>query len=144
MTRARTTQRRNSRAAARAGLAVFATTLIASCKLDMIVFSGDVVSEYKLPVTVVPDSLRREVTFTSGGETIYGYMLRQPGSVPRVTMLYSHGKGGNLSQDVEWTHAEFLWQAGFNVLTYDYRGFGRSTGTQNQQRSIQMGLKFYY
>jgi fermentation-respiration switch protein FrsA (DUF1100 family) len=113
-----------------------AVAFLAACKLDTIVFSGDAVKVYELPATVVPDSLRREVTFTSAGETLYGYWLRQPGSAPQVTVVFSHGKGGNLAQDEEWAHAEMLWRSGFNVLTYDYRGFGRSTGTSEDETTL--------
>ncbi len=137
MTRTRTTRVRIARAAFSTALGLLTLALNTSCKIDTIVFSGDVVSEYKLPITVVPDSLRREVTFKSEGETIYGYVLRQPGSAPRLTMLYSHGKGGNLAQDDEWSRAEFLWKAGFDVLTYDYRGFGRSTGTSKDETTLE-------
>lgn len=106
------------------------------CTLDAVVFSGNALDAYKIPATIIPDSLRREVTFPSGSETLYGYWIRQPGPAPRLTVIYSHGKGENLARDIEWTHAEFLWQAGFDVLTYDYRGFGRSTGTSEDERTL--------
>lgn len=109
---------------------------MAACQLDSVVFSGDAVDAYRLPQTVVPDSLRREVTFTSSGHTLYGYWLRQPGPAPRLTIVFSHGKGGNLAQDVEWEHAEVLWQCGFDVLTYDYRGFGRSGGSSEDETTL--------
>lgn len=108
----------------------------AACQLDSVVFSGDAVDQYRLPPTVVPDSLRREVTFTSGGHTLFGYWLRQPGTAPRLAIVFSHGKGGNLAQDVEWEHAETLWQCGFDVLTYDYRGFGRSEGRSEDETTL--------
>jgi len=117
-------------------LAVLGALTLSACKLDSIVFSGDATDAYVLPGTVIADSLRRELTFTSGGETLYGFWLRQPGAAPRVTTIFSHGKGGNLSQDEEWAHAEMLWQAGFDVLTYDYRGFGRSTGASKDETTL--------
>jgi fermentation-respiration switch protein FrsA (DUF1100 family) len=85
---------------------------------------------------VVPDSLIEPVTFTSGGETLHGYWLRQPGAAVRLAAVFSHGKGGNLSQEVEWRHAEGLWQAGLDVLTYDYRGFGRSSGSSEDETTL--------
>jgi fermentation-respiration switch protein FrsA (DUF1100 family) len=124
------------------GAALFAvlvlpgTVVLTSCKLDAIVFSGDKVGQYSLPATVVPDSLIEPVTFTSGGETLHGYWLRQPGAAVRLAAVFSHGKGGNLSQEVEWRHAEGLWQAGLDVLTYDYRGFGRSSGSSEDETTL--------
>ena len=113
-----------------------AVALVAGCKLDSIVFSGNAVTSYTIPPTVVPDSLRREVQFASGSETLHAFWLRQPGAAPRVTVVFSHGKGGNLSEHAEWSHAEVLWQSGFDVLTYDYRGFGRSTGTSKDETTL--------
>ncbi|MDQ8165393.1 MAG: alpha/beta hydrolase [Gemmatimonadota bacterium] len=125
-----------------------ASTIVAtSCKLDSIVFSGDAVETYEIPATVIPDSLHSEVQFTSGGETLFGYHLRQPGAATRLGILFSHGKGGNLAQDEEWAHAVVLWRAGFDVLTYDYRGFGKSTGKSEDETTLiadaQAALAFF-
>jgi fermentation-respiration switch protein FrsA (DUF1100 family) len=120
---------------ARAGL--FVALLAASaCKLDTTVFSGDAVKQYTIPATIIPDSLRREVQFTSGGNAIFGLWMSQPGSSPRITVVFSHGKGGNLEQAEEWEHAEMLWRSGFNVLTYDYRGFGKSAGRSEDETTL--------
>jgi fermentation-respiration switch protein FrsA (DUF1100 family) len=121
---------------ARALLSAGALVALAACKLDTTVFSGDVATSYDLPATVIPDSLRREVQFISAGQTLYGYWLRQPGSAARLTVVFSHGKGGNLAQDDEWSHAEMLWQSGFDVLTYDYRGFGKSGGDSEDETTL--------
>lgn len=120
----------------RAALSLLAAAVLAGCKLDTIVSSGDEVAAYVLPGNAVPDSLRREVTFLSGRDTLHGFWLRQPGQAPRVTMLFSRGKGGNLAAESSWSHAEYLWQSGFNVLLYDYRGFGRSTGTSKDETTL--------
>lgn len=122
--------------ALRTFLLLSATFVPTSCKLDTIVFSGDKLKAYAITSVVVPESLRKEVTFASGGESIHGFWLRQPGNAPRLTVIFSHGKGGNLAQDVEWSHAEYLWQSGFDVLTYDYRGFGRSGGTSKDETTL--------
>lgn len=132
---------RTHAAFAPAALALATSALMGACKLDTIVFSGDKLDSYTLPVTVIPDSLRKEVTFPSGGETLHGFWLRQPGSAPRLTVVFSHGKGENLAGSTEWSHAEFLWQSGFDVLTYDYRGFGRSTGTSEDELTIAADVR---
>jgi len=106
------------------------------CKLDGLVFSADKVDAYNYTSTIIPDSLRREVQFPSGGETLHGMWIRQPGSGPRLTLVYSHGKGTNLADDTPREHAEALWQAGFEILVYDYRGFGRSTGTSKDETTL--------
>jgi pimeloyl-ACP methyl ester carboxylesterase len=117
-----------SRSASDLACAVALLCLISACKLDSVVFGAEKTDAYVLPQTVVPDSLRREVTFPSGSETLHGFWLRQPGASSRLTVVFSHGKGKNLAGQDEWSHADYLWQSGFDVLTYDYRGFGRSTG----------------
>ncbi|MBU1105287.1 MAG: alpha/beta hydrolase [Candidatus Riflebacteria bacterium] len=43
------------------------------------------------------------------------------------TILFSHGNAGNLLHRVG--KIDKMCEAGFDVLIYDYRGFGRSTGT---------------
>ncbi len=131
-----------------AGSLLAASAIIAtSCKLDSVVFSGEAVETYEFPATVIPDSLRAAVQFTSAGETLFGYHLRQPGADTRLGILFSHGKGGNLAQDEEWAHAEMLWRAGFDVLTYDYRGFGKSTGKSKDETTLtadaQSALQFF-
>ncbi|MBI3791764.1 MAG: alpha/beta hydrolase [Gemmatimonadetes bacterium] len=117
-------------------VALAALALSSACKLDTLVYGGKKLDAYVLPPTAVPDSLRAEVTFASGGETLHGFWLRQPGAAPRVTVLFSHGKGANLARVIEWSHAEGLWAAGFDVLVYDYRGFGRSTGTSTDETTL--------
>lgn len=106
------------------------------CKIDGLVFNSDAVDSYRITSTIIADSLRRQVQFTSAGERLYGYWLRQPGSAPRLTVVYSHGKGTNLSSETPWQHAEALWASGFDVLTYDYRGFGMSGGTSKDETTL--------
>jgi uncharacterized protein len=48
------------------------------------------------------------------------------GAPPAPPVLVCHGNGGNVSDRVP--HIAFLTAAGFDVLAFDYRGYGRSTG----------------
>ncbi len=51
-----------------------------------------------------------------------------------ATVLYFHGNGGNLS-GVAWI-AERLAKNGFDVLIFDYRGYGRSEGQTTDERTL--------
>jgi uncharacterized protein len=78
---------------------------------------------------VIPDSLREEVRlYPATGETVFGFFARAiSDSAPTPTVIYSHGNAGNING--YWNRVELLWEAGCNVLIYDYEGFGRSTGS---------------
>ncbi len=65
-----------------------------------------------------------EVTFESDGIELYGWYCRA--ERPRASILFCHGKSGNITWFAHGVKA--LVDAGFNVLTFDYRGFGRSGG----------------
>jgi uncharacterized protein len=46
-------------------------------------------------------------------------------------LLFCHGNAGNIGDRVP--HAALLAAAGFDVLLFDYRGYGRSTGRPHEQ-----------
>jgi len=117
-------------------LSIIALVGTSGCKLDFLVFDPTRQSEYRFPTEVVPESLRTLITFPSGGETIHGVHLRRPGVGPRLTVLLSHGKGGDISRPMEWKRAEAIWQAGYDVVAYDYRGYGKSTGSTTGEPSL--------
>lgn len=65
-----------------------------------------------------------EVTFESDGAELYGWYCRA--KKPRASILFCHGKSGNLSWFLPGVKA--LVDSGLNVFTFDYRGYGRSSG----------------
>ena len=66
---------------------------------------------------------------TADGERLHGWWL--PASSPAIGhLLYCHGNGGNIADRT--AHARALCSAGFDVLLFDYRGYGRSTGTPTE------------
>lgn len=111
------------------GLAALA---LGACKLDTFLFNERAADAYTLSNAIIPDSLRQEVTWTVDGDRVVGVFARQagPASPTRLTMLFCHGNKHQLGE--YWDRVETFWQAGFDVLIFDYRGFGRSTGTSSE------------
>jgi fermentation-respiration switch protein FrsA (DUF1100 family) len=78
------------------------------------------------------------VTFTSGdGTKLHGWFLPAEGAA-RGTVIHFHGNAQNISSHVafvEWLPAE-----GFNVFTFDYRGYGASEGKPKRRGTIEDGV----
>jgi uncharacterized protein len=61
---------------------------------------------------------------TPDGEMLYGWYCRSPH--PIASSLFCHGNTGNLTVNADVI--PHLLDAGINVLVFDYRGFGKSSG----------------
>ncbi|WP_378678647.1 alpha/beta hydrolase [Nocardia sp. GCM10030253] len=61
---------------------------------------------------------------TEDGETLHGWWVPARRSIGQV--LFAHGNAGNIGDRVPIF--ALLTAAGFDVLAFDYRGFGQSTG----------------
>jgi fermentation-respiration switch protein FrsA (DUF1100 family) len=106
----------------------------AGCSMDSFLFNTLPLESYSLSTAIIPAANRTEVTLTSGNETLFGFFVRQPDSLriePHPTVLYHHGNKHNIQE--YWDRVELLYRAGFDVFIYDYRGFGRSTGTSSEE-----------
>ena len=66
------------------------------------------------------------------GTRLHGWFVRA--AAPTATVIYFHGNGGNLSS-VGWV-ARHLSARGFDVMLFDYRGYGRSEGAAADERGI--------
>lgn len=81
--------------------------------------------------TLVPRALREEsFVALADGTPIHVVFARQPEGATRSTILFSHGNGRHLGQF--WDRVEVLWSLGYQVMIYDYPGFGRSGGTASE------------
>lgn len=69
---------------------------------------------------------------TDDGETLHGWWVPhiEAHIDARGTILFSHGNAGNISHRIE-TLRQFH-ELGLNVLMYDYRGYGKSTGKPSE------------
>ncbi|WP_054812774.1 alpha/beta hydrolase [Nocardia arizonensis] len=65
---------------------------------------------------------------TSDGQTLHGWWMPARGS--RGHVLFAHGNGGTIGDRVPIF--AMLTELGFDVLAFDYRGYGRSTGRPSE------------
>lgn len=73
---------------------------------------------------------------TPDGEELYAWYCRAP--KPVATGVFCHGNTGNLTISADII--PHLLNAGLNVLFFDYRGFGRSTGSPSLRGVIADGV----
>lgn len=62
---------------------------------------------------------------TEDGVSLHGWFI--PAEEAKVTLLFCHGNAGNISHRLE--SIALFNSLGLNVLIFDYRGYGQSTGT---------------
>ena len=71
---------------------------------------------------------------TSDGENLNGWFFTSATRPASATIIYFHGNGGNIS-NLGWV-GERLAARGFNVLLFDYRGYGKSSGASASEDGI--------
>lgn len=76
---------------------------------------------------VSPPPRAENVWFTTtDGVRLHGWFFESDKKPATATIIYFHGNGGNIS-NVAWVGNRFV-SHGFNVLLFDYRGYGESQG----------------
>jgi uncharacterized protein len=65
------------------------------------------------------------------GVRLHGWWVPAAAADRRGHVLLLHGNAGNIGDRVP--HVELLAAAGFDVLAFDYRGYGRSSGRPDEQ-----------
>jgi len=71
--------------------------------------------------------------------TIFGWFVEAGPTSP--VLLWCHGNAGNVSHRVE--NMRQLYQRGFSLFIFDYRGYGRSTGVPSEVGLYQDALAAY-
>ena len=67
---------------------------------------------------------------TDDGERLHGWWIDRRAAA-RGSVLLCHGNAGNVGDRV--AHADALTRVGFDVLLFDYRGYGSSSGRPDEQ-----------
>lgn len=62
------------------------------------------------------------------GVELHAWYISHP--QPLATLLFCHGNAGNVSHRLE--NAHYLYLTGFQVLLFDYRGYGHSSGQPSE------------
>lgn len=88
--------------------------------------------DYGIPAGAVEE----HVFETPDGEELYGWYCRS--EKPVASSVFCHGNTGNLTTSAEVI--PHLLNAGLNILHFDYRGFGRSTGIPTVRGVISDGI----
>ena len=68
---------------------------------------------------------------TEDGERLHAWWIPASEQPSAGAILFCHGNGGNIGDRT--LHAALLHRAGFDVLLFDYRGYGRSTGRASEE-----------
>ena len=66
---------------------------------------------------------------TADGEQLHGWYV--PNDAAHATLLFCHGNAGNISHRLD--SIRLFHELGLNVLIFDYRGYGLSSGTASEQ-----------
>lgn len=78
------------------------------------------------------------VDFKSGDNTaLHGWFIPAKNKTPATakgTIVFSHGNAGSMSYHLGF--CTWMAEAGYNVLLYDYRGFGKSAGSVGRRGMI--------
>ncbi len=65
---------------------------------------------------------------TTDNETLHGWFV--PASGAKATVLFFHGNAGNISHRINYL--SMFNQLGYNLLIFDYRGYGQSSGAPTE------------
>jgi hypothetical protein len=83
-----------------------------------------------------------DVVFESiDGTKLHGWFLPASGKA-KATVLHLHGNAQNISAHYEY--AGWLVNEGFNVFTFDYRGYGRSQGKPDRKGVYEDCIAAFY
>ncbi|MDP3851319.1 MAG: alpha/beta fold hydrolase [Luteolibacter sp.] len=75
------------------------------------------------------------ITFNSAdGTPLHGWFIPARGEKPLGTVVFSHGNAGSIGHHLGFVM--WLVEAGYHVMMYDYRGFGKSGGTVDRRGMV--------
>ena len=70
------------------------------------------------------------------GTRLHGWYFQSNATPEIATVIYFHGNGGNIT-NVGWI-GEYFSKRGFNILVFDYRGYGLSGGDVGHESGLYL------
>ena len=84
-----------------------------------------------------PPAGATDVWFTAAdGTRLHGWYFQSNTTPETPTVIYFHGNGGNIT-NVGWI-GEYFSKRGFNILVFDYRGYGLSSGDVGHESGLYL------
>lgn len=71
---------------------------------------------------------------SADGTPLDGWWITKRGATAKGTVVFSHGNAGSMGHHLGFV--AWLAEAGYNVLMYDYRGFGKSGGSVDRRGMV--------
>jgi fermentation-respiration switch protein FrsA (DUF1100 family) len=71
---------------------------------------------------------------SADGTPLHGWWIPKRGAETKGTVVFSHGNAGSIGHHLGF--AVWLVEAGYNVVMYDYRGFGKSGGRVDRRGMV--------
>jgi len=81
-----------------------------------------------------PDGAESVWFNSADGTKLNGFYFASQSKPEVATIIFFHGNGGNIT-DVSWLGERFA-KHGFNVLLFDYRGYGASDGISGDESGL--------
>jgi fermentation-respiration switch protein FrsA (DUF1100 family) len=71
---------------------------------------------------------------SADGTPLHGWLIPKRGETAKGTVVFSHGNAGSIGHHLGFV--TWLAEAGYNVMMYDYRGFGKSGGSVDRRGMV--------
>lgn len=94
--------------------------------------------QYSLPEQLSKRYDELRIPVGTRGETLHAWHLYTEQKNKKGVILHFHGNAQNMS-----AHVHFVWwllHEGYDIFTFDYRGYGQSGGVAQRDNSIEDGL----
>lgn len=114
------------------------TVLLFNCNLSNKLFYGPTKELKYYPDTSIY-SVEEINIKSNNGKNLNGWFLKPKHDTVFATVLQLHGNGGNISYQYQFS--EPLIKKGFQIMVFDYEGYGKSEGEPTQQNVLDDAIQ---